>query len=104
MEGGIEGAATETRPDDDVRSETINIELDAVLLISEPVEVKSKTTYDVRSEIIDIMLDAVVVASEPIEVISEMTEIGVDARVTAALSINTAVSFPPAVPLRSEMT
>ena len=69
MEGGIEGAATETRPDDDVRSETVNIELDAVLLISEPVEVKSKTTYNVRSEIIDIMLDAMVVASEPVEVI-----------------------------------
>ena len=32
-------------------------------------------TYDVRSEIIDIVLDAVVVASEPVEVISEMTEI-----------------------------
>ena len=37
MEGGIEGAATETRPDDDVRSETVNIKLDAVLLISNDV-------------------------------------------------------------------
>ena len=76
MEGGIEGAATEMRPDDDVRSE---IELDVVLLTSEPIEVKSKVTYDVRSEIIDIMLDAMVVVSEPIEVILEMTKIGVDA-------------------------
>ena len=104
IEGGIEGAATETRPDDDVRSETVDIELDVVLLISKPIEVKSKTTYDVRSEIIDIVLDAVVVASEPIEVISETTKIGVDAQVTAALSINTTVLFLPAVPLRSETT
>ena len=37
MEGGIKGAATETRPDDDVRSETVNIKLDAVLLISNDV-------------------------------------------------------------------
>ena len=79
MEGGIEGAATEMRPDDDVRSETINIELDAVLLTSKPIEVKSEMTYDVRSEIVNIVLDAMVVVSEPIEVISEMTEIGVDA-------------------------
>ena len=96
VEGGIEGAATEIRPDDDVRSETVDIELDAELLTSEPVEVKSETTYDVRSEIVDIVLDAVV--------ISETTEIGVDARATAALSVDMTVSFPPAIPLRSETT
>ena len=79
VEGGIKGAAAEMRPGNDVRSETINIELDAVLLTSKPVEVKSETIYNVRSEIIDIMLDAVVVPSEPVEVISETTEIGVDA-------------------------
>ena len=104
MEGGIEGTATKMKPDDDVRSETIHIELGAVSLTSKPVEVKSEMTYNVRSEIIDIVLDAVVVASEPIEVISETTEISVDAQATAALSVNTTVSFLPAIPLRSEMT
>ena len=60
MEGGIEGAATKMRPDDDVRSETVDIELGAVSLTSKPVEVKSEMTYNVRSEIINIVLDAVV--------------------------------------------
>ena len=104
MEGGIEGAATKMRHDDDVRSETIDIELGAVSLTSEPVEVKSEMTYNVRSEIINIVLDAVVVASELIEVISETTEISVDAQATAALSVNITVSFLPAILLRSEMT
>ena len=57
-----------------------------------------------RSEIIDIVLDAVVVASEPVEVISEMTEIGVDAQVTAALSINMTVLFLPAIPFSRSST
>ena len=99
MEGGIGGAATKMRQDDDVRSETADIKLGAVSLISKPVEVKSEMTYNVRSEIVDIVLDAVVVASEPIEVISETTEISVDAQATgehamAALSVGLVVSFP----------
>ena len=104
MEGGIGGAATKMRQDDDVRSETIDIKLGAVSLTSKPVEVKSEMTYNVRSEIVDVVLDDVVVASEPIEVISETTEISVDAQAIAALSVNTTVSFLPAIPLRSEMT